>query len=293
MIGIIGGGTMGLGIAVVLSAAGHEVVLFERDAAVRASIPARLDAIAEEGARVSPKLVTVSGERDAVLTASLIIEAVPENLDIKQALYADLFPLLPAETIIASNTSTMPPDMLAARLPDAMAARLLVAHFWNPPYFLPLVEVLAGSRTDPGAMTAVVSLLADAGLKPVTLNRAVPGFIANRLQLALVREALHLIETGVATAEVIDEVVLHSLGRRWSVTGPLQSADLGGIHIFAAVSALLFPVLANGQEGAALLADMAASGRTGARVNHGFYEWTQALHDDVARRRRLILGGPQ
>lgn len=291
MIGIIGGGTMGLGIAVALSAAGHDVTLFEPDADVSASVPARLELIAAEGFRVRAELLTVSGDLEALRSARLIIEAIPENLDMKRSLYDDLFDILPADTIVASNTSTLPPDMLAEKLSDALAGRLLVAHFWNPPYFLPLVEVLAGSRTMPAAVATTVSLLSEAGLKPVVLDHAVPGFIGNRLQLALVREALHLVESGVATVDVIDEVVRYSLGRRWSVTGPFESADLGGIHIFATVASLLFPVLANRQEGAALLADMAARGDTGARAGRGFYEWTHSLRDAVAHRRGLLMGG--
>nr|WP_198148621.1 3-hydroxyacyl-CoA dehydrogenase NAD-binding domain-containing protein [Sphingomonas sp. Y57] len=291
MIGIIGGGTMGLGIAVALAGAGHDITLFEPNSDVRASVDGRLDAIAAEGFRVVRDRLKVSDDLAAMKSAMFIIEAVPENLDLKRSLYGDLFAILPADTIIASNTSTLPPDLLAEKLPDDLARRLLVAHFWNPPYFLPLVEVLSGSRTDPAALATTVSLLADAGLKPVVLDRAVPGFIGNRLQLALVREALHLLESGVATADVIDEVVRSSIGRRWSVTGPFESADLGGIHIFATVSSLLFPVLANQQEGAALLADMAARGDTGARVGRGFYEWTSSLRDEVARRRSLLMGG--
>lgn len=291
MIGVIGGGTMGLGIAVALSAAGHDVTLFEPSAEVRASVPDRLDMIAAEGFRVLPDLLTISGDLTSLHPARLIIEAIPENLDLKRSLYDDLFDILPADTIVASNTSTLPPDMLSEKLADGPAGRLLVAHFWNPPYFLPLVEVLAGSRTMPAAVAATVSLLTEAGLKPVILDHAVPGFIGNRLQLALVREALHLVESGVATVDVIDEVVRYSLGRRWSVTGPFESADLGGIHIFATVASLLFPVLANRQEGAALLADMAARGDTGARAGQGFYTWTSSLRDEVTRRRSLLLGG--
>lgn len=286
MIGILGGGTMGLGIAVALSGAGHKIVLVEPDAGVRAAIPARLDAISEEGLRVVPENISVTDSYNALHSASLVIEAVPENLEIKQALYDALFPVLPVDAIVASNTSTMPPDQLSERLSDECAARFLVAHFWHPPYFLPLVELLAGSRTNAVALETVRSLLSDAGLKPVKLDRAVPGFIGNRLQAALMREALHLVQSEVATPQVIDDVMRYSLGRRWSVTGPLQSADLGGIHIFSAVSDLLYPVIANEAKGSSLLAEMAASGRTGARVNRGFYEWTQDMHDEVARRRR-------
>ena len=288
MIGVIGAGTMGLGIAIVLSAAGHDVTLVEPDDAVRGSVADRIEGCANEGAAVAPDRIAIASAIEALAGADLVIEAVPELLETKQNLYDAIFSRFP-NVIVASNTSTIPPDLLAARLPDHHAANLLVAHFWNPPYLLPLVEIVAGTRTDLATVNVVEQTLDAAGLKPVRLERAVPGFVGNRLQMAVVREALNLVEMGVATPEVIDAVVRYSIGRRYSCTGPLESADLGGLHIFAAVHGRLCPDLAAADEGAALLARKVAAGQLGARWGRGFYDWTPERRAAVARRRKRLM----
>lgn len=286
--GIVGGGTMGVGVAAVLAAAGRPVVLYDPDPAVRTGVDARLAAVwAEAGAR-HPAPVTAVGDLDALGEADLVLEAAPEDLDLKRALYADLLPRLRPDAVVASNTSSFTPDLLSRDLPDAAAARFLVAHFWNPPHRLPLVELAPGRRTQPAVAPALSVRLAEAGLRPVTLERAVPGFIGNRLQFALMREALALVEAGVATPEEVDTVVRFSVGRRWAATGPFEAADLGGLHIFLRVAHELFPKIARGQEGLATLAALVADGRTGVRDGRGFYAWTPERRSAVdARRSRL------
>jgi 3-hydroxybutyryl-CoA dehydrogenase len=279
VIGITGAGTMGVGIAAALAGAGQSILLFEPDARVRAEAADRLAGAGR---------IDILDRLDELATAGLVIEAAPEDVKIKHALYTDLFACLAPDAIVASNTSSILPDDLAAGLVDDMAARFLVAHFWNPPPLLPLVELVPGTRTAPATVESVRALLADARLKPVVLGRAVPGFIGNRLQFAMLREALALVESGVATPEAIDEVVRYSLGRRYAATGPIESADLGGLHVFLAIARRLFPDLAGADEGVASLAALVEAGRTGSRSGSGFYEWTKARYADVARRRQVV-----
>ncbi|WP_446910331.1 3-hydroxyacyl-CoA dehydrogenase family protein, partial [Klebsiella pneumoniae] len=149
---------------------------------------------------------------NALADATLLIEAIPERLALKHALYAELETLIADETIIASNTSGLPPDRLAQgmRHPE----RLLIAHFWHPPHLIPLVEVVPGSATLPHLARQVSDFCAACALEAVVLNRAAPGFVGNRLQFALLREALHIVHSGIASPEVVDQVMRASLGRR-------------------------------------------------------------------------------
>lgn len=163
---------------------------------------------------------------NALADATLLIEAIPERLALKHALYAELETLIADEAIIASNTSGLPPDRLAQgmRLPE----RLLIAHFWHPPHLIPLVEVVPGSATLPHLAREVSDFCAACALEAVVLNRAAPGFVGNRLQFALLREALHIVHSGIASPEVVDQVMRASLGRRYAMVGPLEAADMTG-----------------------------------------------------------------
>lgn len=288
VIGISGAGTMGCGIAAVLRPMASRLVVFEPEAQARASALERIAAARDtDTARPSP--IEVVGEVEGLTGCGLVIEAITESLEAKHALYARLFDLLGPETIIASNTSSLLPDRLAMPLSDDQASRFLVAHFWNPPWFLPLVEVVPGTRTRPSTTEAVRALLCDAGLKPVQIDRPLPGFIGNRLQFAMLREALALIEAQVATPEMIDEVVRYSLGRRYAVTGPIASADLGGLHVMLAVAHDLWPDLAGGDEGTAVLQALVDADRLGARSGRGFYDWTDTRSAAVVQRQEAML----
>ena len=203
----------------------------------------------------------------------------------KRELYRDLFDVLGPTATVASTTSTFLPDRLAEGLEEAEAARLLVAHFWNPPHYLPLVEVVAGPLTAPGVVDRIVALLADIGSEPVVLRDAAPGFIGNRLQFAVLREALHLIELGLADAETVERVFHASLGRRWTFQGPLESADLGGLPTILRIARELGRSLATETAGIGLLERLVAAGRTGSEAGAGLLEWTEE------RRTRIFATG--
>ncbi len=249
---VLGAGLMGVGIACHFARHGHAVRLYDTDPQRLAEVPAVASAILcelEASGQQDP------ADRDAVLArltptptlnaladATLLIEAIPERLALKHALYAELETLIADEAIIASNTSGLPPDQLAQgmRLPE----RLLIAHFWHPPHLIPLVEVVPGSATLPHLAREVSGFCAACALEAVVLNRAAPGFVGNRLQFALLREALHIVHSGIASPEVVDQVMRASLGRRYAMVGPLEAADMTGLFMEKMVGfvKLYFPV---------------------------------------------------
>ncbi|MDE8846782.1 3-hydroxyacyl-CoA dehydrogenase family protein, partial [Klebsiella pneumoniae] len=224
---------------------------------------------------------------NALADATLLIEAIPERLALKHALYAELETLIADEAIIASNTSGLPPDQLAQgmRLPE----RLLIAHFWHPPHLIPLVEVVPGSATLPHLAREVSGFCAACALEAVVLNRAAPGFVGNRLQFALLREALHIVHSGIASPEVVDQVMRASLGRRYAMVGPLEAADMTGLATVQDICQHLLPELASGTEMMSLVAEKVARGDTGARSGQGFYRWDEARHQRIQSRREHQL----
>jgi 3-hydroxybutyryl-CoA dehydrogenase len=290
---ILGAGLMGVGIAVHLARHGHTVRLYDPDVGRLAEIPAIARSILGElvaadcfddgdTAKVLCRLSGIS-QLGGLVDAGLLIEAIPERLELKRALYAKLETLIAVDTLIASNTSGLPPDELAAgmRHPE----RLLIAHFWNPPHFIPLVELVPGSATDHASLEQVRGWFDDMKLEAVVLDKAAPGFIGNRLQFALLREALHIVESGIADADAVDRVMRASLGRRYGMVGPFEGADMGGLDTFADISRHLMLRLAQGTDGLALLEEKVREGKTGLRTGEGFYRWDEAFKERIARRR--------
>ncbi len=264
---VLGAGLMGVGIACHFARHGHAVRLYDTDPQRLAEVPAVASAILcelEASGQQDP------ADRDAVLArltptptlnaladATLLIEAIPERLALKHALYAEL------ET--------------------------LIAHFWHPPHLIPLVEVVPGSATLPHLAREVSDFCAACALEAVVLNRAAPGFVGNRLQFALLREALHIVHSGIASPEVVDQVMRASLGRRYAMVGPLEAADMTGLATVQDICQHLLPELASGTEMMSLVAEKVARGDTGARSGQGFYRWDEARHQRIQSRREHQL----
>jgi 3-hydroxybutyryl-CoA dehydrogenase len=299
LIGILGGGLMGVGIATKFALAGHPTLVVESDPGRAAGIPVvagdilsqLVDAGLIDAARRDATLarLRVSGEAGELAGAAMAIEAIPEVLAPKHALYAKLESIMSPDAIIASNTSGFPPDALSEHL--AQPARFLVAHFWNPPHLIPLVEVVPGSATAPEVVERSVRLLAGIGAEPVVLQAAIPGFIGNRIQFAVLREALHIVRSGAATPETVDAVMKACLGRRYSIMGPFESADLGGLHTLMGIGANLMPELAKDEDVLALMRAHVEKGELGASTGQGFYTWDEARIADLQARRRRQLAG--
>jgi len=285
---IVGAGTMGAGIAAIYAAAGREVILVDPDLAARERALSRFRAVVEQlsNAVHKPHLSLIPDIDDAT-EVELVIEAVPEIPDIKRALYRRLFKRLPPRALVASNTSSLLPDDLVGELPTSEAARFAICHYWHPPHRLPLVEIVPGSRTAPETTESLKRIVAGTGSHPIVLNKAIPGFIGNRLQFAMLREALYLVELGIASPETVDEVVRLSLGRRYLASGPIEAADLGGLATFEKIAALLIQQLAHSTEGMQLLKERVSAGCAGAHTGEGFYKWTDERRSKVAQRQAV------
>lgn len=296
-IAIIGAGLMGVGIATHFARHGHSVLLRDVSAerlsdvsAIAGSILEELSAVAlfepSQTKAVLSRITTTDALAD-LADATLLIEAVPERLALKHALYAELESVVSPEAIIASNTSGFPPDQLAQGM--GYPERLLIAHFWNPPHLIPLVELVPGEKTNPACLEKVRDVLQVMDLEVVLLMRAIPGFIGNRLQFAVLREALHIVQSGVASPEDVDRVMRASLGRRYGMVGPLEAADMGGLDTFLDIASHLMPTLAKDEEVLEVLRERVGQGRTGLRSGNGFYEWSEERKVRIAERRAYQL----
>ncbi|BAR07027.1 3-hydroxybutyryl-CoA dehydrogenase [Scardovia inopinata JCM 12537] len=223
-----------------------------------------------------------------VKDADYITESVAENLEVKKDLWKAVEEAAAADAIFTTNTSGLSPTAIADVLekPD----RFVVAHYWNPAHLMPLVEVVPGRYTSEQTVNTTVDLLTAIGKKPARLHRESPGFVGNRIQMAVIREALHIVEEGIASVEDVDTIVTYSLGRRWNILGPIISADLGGLDIFYKISTYLPQDLDNSTEPNKLLADKVAEGDLGSKSGQGFYRWTgQKGAETIARRDEELM----
>ncbi len=291
-IGIIGAGLMGHGIAQAFAVAGHQVDIQEPDPGRRAGILDQVrrnlrelgkDAAAAD--RIHPRATLA----ETVGQADIVIEAVPEDLELKQRIFLAAEAAAPPHALLASNTSVIPIGRIMAPLRDK--ARALGTHWWNPPHLVPLVEVIQAPDTGAAAIAAMIDLLASIGKMPVHVRKDVPGFIGNRLQHALWREAIALVQNGVCDARTVDTVVKAGFGRRLAVLGPLENADLVGTDLTLAVHEQLLPDLDRTPGPLPLLRALVASGRLGMKAGGGFRDWTAEQRTELHARLAAHLQG--
>ncbi|MBY6263670.1 3-hydroxyacyl-CoA dehydrogenase family protein [Azospirillum sp. 412522] len=282
-IAIIGGGLMGHGIAQAFAVAGHRVAIQEPDAGRRATIPGHvrrnLQALGEDLA-AADLIHPQESLADAVADADIVIEAVPEDLALKQRILAAVEAAAPPHALLASNTSVIPITRIMEPLADK--TRAMGTHWWNPPYLIPLVEVVQTADTADAAVAAMIGLLTAIGKTPVHVRKDVPGFIGNRLQHAMWREAIALVQNGVCDAETVDAVVKASFGRRLAVLGPLENADLVGTDLTLAVHEHVLPDLDRSPAPLPLLRDLVASGRLGMKAGAGFRNWAEGEREEIS-----------
>ena len=278
---VVGGGTMGTGIAARLVATGTDtVVLVRREAAIapaRAEVTRRLASLARyhlAGQRERGRLTVRTGEPAARFI--LAVESVAEDPQVKRSVLAIAEKLVVPGGIVATNTSSLP----LAALAEGLARPELFAgwHWFNPAELVPLVEVVGGPRTAPQTLDRLAAWSAAAGKEPVRVRRDVPGFIANRLQYALLREAYALVEAGVCDVADVDRAVVSGLGARWASIGPFTSMDAAGLDVHEAVAARLFPELSNGTSVPQLLRQ---AREHGARLSGAWSPQAAARRDDV------------
>ena len=289
-IGVIGAGLMGHGIAYRFAAAGHPVGIFEPVADLRASLSKRLGIIAELLGDDPAFLANISVHDQlapAVKDAVLVIEAAPEKLPLKQQIFADLEAIVAPDTILASNSSAIPSTEIGRHLTHR--ERMVGTHFWNPPHLVPLVEVIQTANTSDAVIARTMELTRGAGWKPVHARKDIPGFIGNRLQHALKREAIALVENGVCDAETVDDVVKNGFGARMAVLGPLEQSDLVGLDLTLDIHQTLIPALDRSDAPQALLRGKVKQGKLGMKAGEGFRRWTPEQADAVRRRLSQFL----
>ena len=272
---IIGAGLMGRNLAAVGVRAGGRVRLHDANADVLA---AALASLAQDGLTViaAPTLA------EAAADADFVIEAVVENLAIKQAIFAQLDTLAPADAILATNTSVLPITAIAEQV--ARAERVVGTHWWNPPHLIPVVEVIRGARTSDATMDRTLEILTRLGKTPVRVERDVPGFVGNRLQHALWREAIALIADGVCDAATVDLMVRNTLGLKLGEMGPIENADYVGLDLTLAIHETVLPSLNRDPHPSPLLRELVAAGRLGAKSGQGFTAWPQGRRETLTAR---------
>jgi 3-hydroxybutyryl-CoA dehydrogenase len=249
---VIGTGAMAPGIAAEYARLGPTQIAGRDGAKIAAALGVArgaLDTLAgaglldpAEAVAASARLSGTTIDNADIAGATVIVESIVEDLAAKQALFAMLDRAAAPTALLCSNTSSLRITAIAASL--VHPERVIGTHYWNPPHLLPVVEVIPGEYTAPETVTAVLALLKRMEKEPVRVRREVPGFIWNRLQLAMLRECLWLVSNGVATPEDIDTIMERGLGRRWSLTGPFATVRLGGPHVFTRVAEELFPEFA-------------------------------------------------
>jgi len=289
-IGVIGGGLMGHGIAYLFAAAGHPVGLYEPIAEIRESLPRRLKAIAELFEE-DPVLLKRIEARDALAPAmqgaAFVFEAAPEKLPLKQQLFAELEAAVAPETILASNSSAIPSAEIGRHLRHR--ERVIGTHFWNPPHLVPLVEVIQNERTSEAVVQETIALLRDAGKVPVHVRRDIPGFVGNRLQHAMKREAIALVAAGVCDAETIDTVVKEGFGARTAVLGPMEQSDLVGLNLTLDIAEVLIADLDRTAGPHPFLRDKVKAGKLGMKTGEGLRKWAPGEADAVRERLSRFL----
>ena len=273
---VIGGGTMGADVAVVLARGGCRVTVIDPSEAKRAQLqahvrlgltPRGLERRAD-GVMAVPALQSV-----AWADVALVVECIPENLPMKQQLFAELVKYASASTVLASNSSSFPISAIAQGLDTR--GRMLGLHFFMPAHLVPLVEVVRGPDTDPAQADRLCAFMRGCGSVPVLVRKDKPGFLANRLQHALAREAFAMIDEGIATPEDVDAAVRFGFGFRYLAAGPVLQRDHAGLDVHCAAAATMYPGLSSTTVPARVLQNHVNAGRLGMKTGAGFYEWPE------------------
>jgi 3-hydroxybutyryl-CoA dehydrogenase len=274
-IAVVGAGLMGHGIAQVFALAGHDVTIYDSIAAsldtVKARILTNLKDLGDDRKAVE-RVAPVSDLAQAVRDADFVVEAALEDLPLKQELFAEIEGYVRPDTILASNTSVIPITRIMEGLKQR--ERALGTHWWNQPYLVPLVEVIETQWTSRPAIDFTMKLHAAAGKKPAHVKKDVPGFIGNRLQHALWREAVALVEQGICDAETVDTVIKSAFGRRLAVLGPLENADMVGTDLTLAIHRTVLPDIDNRPRPSPYLEKLVKDQKLGFKSGEGFRKWS-------------------
>ena len=290
---VVGGGTMGADVAIVLARGGCRVTVVEPQAAQCEALHQRvLAGLTDLGLGHRAPNVSTAASVQAVgwTDVRLVVECIPEKLELKQALFAQLVPLAPANAVLTSNSSSFPISAIGQGLPTQ--ERMLGLHFFMPAHLVPLVEVVLGPQTHAELAQALSAFMRQCGSVPVLVRKDKPGFLANRLQHALSREAFAMIDEGVASPEDVDAAVRFGFGFRYLAAGPVMQRDHAGLDVHCAAAATMYPSLSNTAEPSRALRDRVQAGRLGMKAGAGFYDWTpESRQAERARYDHLLRQG--
>lgn len=296
---IIGSGIMGHSIALAAAWAGFEVKVWglnEEDFNnAKEGLNSKIDSLVAydifnetEKNAIQNRIHFTDSINDCVSKSTFVIEAIPEILELKQNYFKQLDEILPENTIIASNTSGLSATAIAKL--TKKTARTVVTHFWNPAHLMPLVEVVRGKHTSDETAKRALALLKAMNKKPILVKKDALGSVGNRLQYAIFRESQYILQEGIASMEDIDTAIRYSLGRRFGVTGPFMTMDMGGLNTNASISSYLFEDLSDRKNVFPQMKKLVENGHIGPKSGKGYYEWTPELitRMEKAREEELI-----
>lgn len=296
-VAVVGTGQMGPGIAVATTLAGFDTTLVGRSEesvarggqAYEAALSFLVDhsAISSEEASAARGHLARSTDLTAVAPADLVIESIVEHLPTKQHFFAELEGICPPETLISSNTSGLRITDIAIRM--QRPERAVTTHFWNPGHLMPLVEVIQGEHTTEETVQRVFAFLTECGKRPVIGHKDVPGQICNRLFQAVIREAIYIVENGIASPEGVETAIKAGMGLRFPVWGPLEHIDAAGLDLAVKVQGTVLPSLCRATEPGQYLQDLVARGDLGEKTGRGFYDWSARSMEDLKEARDLFL----
>ncbi len=292
---VVGAGMMGHGIAQVFAAKDFNVYIYARRheglLVAMENIRSNLSRMVQKGVikesdieKTISRISTTMDMGEATANAQLVIENVSENMELKQHFFHELDQLCSPETILTTNTSVMSISEIASKA--ERRERIVGTHFWNPPYLIPLVEVVKGNDTSDEVMETTYQVMKIAGKRPVKVMKDVPGFLCNRLQHALWREAVSIVQNGIADAAGVDEAIKTGFGLRLPVLAPLENADMVGLDLILAIHNYIFKYLEDSHEPSPILREKVEKGELGFKSGKGFYTWTD---DEIAASRNRLI----
>lgn len=291
---IAGAGIMGASLGLIFARNGYDVIIydsFEKGIEkgknlidTNIGVPSWRDGKTEAEMReIILSKISFTQDMNCFANAQFVIEAIFEKLEVKYEFWEKASAIIPEDAILTTNTSGLSITKIALKVKNPQ--RFAGMHWINPPHLIPLVEVIAGEKTDLALLDKIADLSRRVGKYPISVKKDVPGFVLNRIQFCILREAMHLVEAGVASAEDVDNVMKYALGIRYACLGPFQVADLGGLDTFHNIASYLFADLCNDKEPQALLKNLHSAGNYGVKTTKGFYDYSNGKDKQTIQKR--------
>ena len=292
-VAIAGAGTMGASIALCFANKAFDVWIYDLSEKQlelgKKLIELNLESLVKEEilssdeASMTMERIQFSTNINIFEDVEFVSESIVEKLEIKQSFWKSISEIAKPEAILTTNTSGLSINAIAERVTDR--SRFAGFHWVNPPHLVPFVEIIKGNETTDEVAEAIRNISIEIGKKPITVKKDVPGFALNRIQFAVLRESMHIVEQGIASAEDVDTLLKYGLGLRYALLGPFETADLGGLDVFYAISSYLFAELNADKEPSKLLKEIVEAGNYGAKTGKGFYDYTDGRKEEIIKNR--------